>query len=226
VLVILETLDTITSSSFNENHASNVRKLFNNLNEIQATHPCTFLVSHHFGKKENDSEPTSWIRGSSTLTAAVDVAYSIQNVRSPSDAKTFLVQPIPKRVKTASAFQFDLRGHEEDGMTAVAFLKWLRDWDVDLEPELIEKRVLILELVRDRGTEGVTVNDVTNAAEGYVGQKQVRQILDSLEKEGLVAMNSEAHNRFRFWIPECAPASVPEEATKEPSPSRERWEPL
>ena len=59
VLVILETLNTITSGDFNENHANEVRRLFEHIEQVQQAHPCTILISHHFGKAK---QQMGWIR--------------------------------------------------------------------------------------------------------------------------------------------------------------------
>ena len=94
LLVILETIDTITSGGFNENRAQDVGHLFHSLSRIKAQHPCSLAISHHFGKKGQKGDPMTWIRGSSALPARADVGYALQRL---SVGSQFLIQPMAQR---------------------------------------------------------------------------------------------------------------------------------
>jgi len=221
VTVILETLDTVTSSLFNENKAHDVKGLFSGLDEIQNIHPCTIIVSHHHGKKGVVGDSMSWIRGSSSLPARVDVGYSLRRFNIGGSEHSFLVQPYPKRVKTVPGFQVKLVTTEYNGLLDRATLSWVREWDTDLPPELIHKRDLVLAVVKDRGSEGATVQQVVQASSGYLSEREVRDLLDSLEQESLLVGDKEAHNRFRYWVPEASPYIV---ATTAGGVPEEPWE--
>ena len=206
VLVILETLDTLTSGNFDENRVQDMRPFFKALGRLQDAHPCTILLSHHFSKRGQAKDPITFVRGSSALPASVDVAYGVERISGQKDAPVFLVQPFPKRVKTVSGFQMELVTSDVDGKLDRAALRWLRDWDTDLDPELAEKRMLILELAIDRGKEGVTVQEVVTAGEAYISDREARALLDSLLDEGALVRGKEAHGRFRFWTPTTHPS--------------------
>ncbi len=198
VLVIYETLDTVTSGNFDENHASDVNELFRMLNDLQEKHPHTIIISHHLGKKGHASNSVSWIRGSSALLVRVDAAYGFERLSSESEAN-LIVHPFPKRVRTVPGFQVRLETTENDGSLETAALTWVRDWDTNLDPDLLEKRSLVLDLLEERREEGGTVNDIMSATTGYLSNRQVRDILDSLTHESLAEQGKEAHGRFRFW---------------------------
>lgn len=216
-LLIFETLDTITSGNFDENRAKDIRRLFRNLDDLQARNPCAILISHHLGKKGQVGEPVTWIRGSSALPARVDVAYGLQRLRSMGNSN-FLVQSFPKRVKTVSGFQVQLITTTEGDRLETASLGWVRDLDGDLDATLAENRAHILGVVADRTWEGITAAEALAAREGYLTQREVRAIFELLLNEELVVRGKEAHGRFRFWLPGYAPEPAPTDALqKEPS---------
>ena len=203
VLLILETLDTLTSGNFNENRTQDMGRLFHNLSRIQNECSTSILISHHFVKKGQVGEPLTWIRGSSALPARVDIGYGLE--RLPHASGQFVVQPFPKRIKTAPALRVELKTTENDGRLESAILVRTGGWNDQLDFELNEKRSIVTELMHDRGTEGITVKEVVETSQGYLNDRQARDILDSLLSDELADRGKESHGRFRFWLTEHAP---------------------
>ena len=116
-----------------------------------------------------------------------------------------MVQPFPKRVKTAPAFRVELKTIELDERLQSAWLVRAGDWDEELGFDLGEKAALVYELVVDRGGEGITVAGVVEASAGYLSEGEARTILRALshdERPGWqITRGKEGHNRFRFWAP-------------------------
>jgi len=204
-LIVLETLETLTSGDFDENKAKDVDKLFKNLDRVQREFDCSIVLSHHLGKKRQGGDAGSRIRGSSALLARVDVAYTLQRLSGSEDSRRFLVQPVPKRFSTAPGFQFELETGQDHGRLVTAQLHWLADWSTNLDPTLADGRMMVLDLIRERRAEGLTVNDAVAVSEGYLSDRDTREILHSLQEEGVITRLKEGHGRFRFWFPEYAP---------------------
>ena len=223
-LIVLETLETLTSGAFDENKAKDIDRLFKNLDRLQREYDCSIILSHHLGKKRQGSDPISWIRGSSAFPARVDVAYTLQRLSGSEDSRRFLVQPVPKRVRTVPGFQFELLSTEEEGRLVTAELHWLTDWSTNLDPALADVRMMVLDLIRERRAEGLTVNDAVAASEGYLGDRDTRELLRSLQEKGVITRLREGHGRFRFWFPEYAPEQPRASTAPAGVPSDGQWQ--
>ncbi|MDA0263708.1 MAG: AAA family ATPase [Chloroflexi bacterium] len=223
-LVILETLETITSDKFDENRAKDIDRLFKNLSLIQKEFQCAVVLSHHLGKGRQGTESGNRIRGSSALLARVDVAYTLQRLSGSNATRQFLIQPIPKRVQTVPGFLCELLTEENEGKLVAAEMRWVVDWTTNLDPALADGRTMVLDLLRDRAREGLTVNEAVQVSGGYFGDRETREILRSLLEEGLITRAVEAHGRFRFWLPEFVPSQSPAIALPAGVPSDGQWQ--
>ena len=201
VLVVLETLDTLTSPDFRENYAENVNALFASLKAMQSAYACAMAITHHLRKPgQQGGDPISLIRGSSALPARADVVFALQHHSvGHGDEHCFLVQPFPKRVQVAPPFRLKLETDNEGGQLRRATLRWQGEWEPSMPTKLLEGVQEVEGLIDDRPAEGSTVNEIKEAAGGYLSDRDIREILRFLEQRGRVRKGVEAHNRFRFF---------------------------
>jgi hypothetical protein len=205
-VVIIDSLVSCVSSEFDENRADSVRKVFKkHLKELfsaRAFRGRTLVVLHHLRKGPTSSNLDN-IRGSGALVGEADVVFEIYGF---GKSGRFVVKPVWKRVRlTGSAFVAEVID-DEDGRKQV---RYVEDND-GLDPLIEDRLKRVVAFADETGSEGSTVRFVRSEVEGYLNEREVRDLLDLAVERGLLVRRSEARNRFRFWTPENAPDPDPE----------------
>lgn len=200
VLVIIDTLSKVVSTTFNENDARHIRPVFENISWIQTQFPCTFVLAHHYRKSRTSEDPLAAVRGSSAIVAGADFVSTTSPIDTMGDISRFCVQHIPKRLTMGSGFVWQLETTSVSGDLTKAHSRWIEDVSAQYNHKLEGKKADVLALIRDHGASGATIDDICRELKGLYAPPLIRDLVSSLHDENRLSRRTERHNRGRYFV--------------------------
>ncbi len=187
-LVIFDSLVRIHRGE--ENSSRDMAKVLEGLQKIRVTGTSIIFTHHHRKESSGYNNPSQSLRGSSDILAGVDVHIAVK-LDKPNSC-LYLEQTKLRQDEAVPSFKVKI-SKNENGLMELSY-----DGEDKRQKEKQEMAIIEISDLLKTKLESIDILQIKDELPNKYSQNMVKQVLDNLLSEGIIAVTKAQHNRYLY----------------------------